>query len=145
MKRSRDEDQDIEDTLEAGKTQPHLNQTTHTCSLHAEPVSFASLESFESHYATCHTWTCTTCQARFPSEKFLNLHLDEEHDPFVAISRDRGDKYLACFEEGCDKRFAEYRKRRMHLVDKHGYPRNFRFGLVTRGLRDGEVSLLKQP
>ncbi|AOW02330.1 hypothetical protein B0I72DRAFT_141431 [Yarrowia lipolytica] len=142
MKRSRDED--LEDTCRDFAPTPNTYPTTYTCSLHPDPISFASLEAFESHYSTSHTWTCTTCQARFPSEKFLNLHLDEEHDPFVAISRDRGDKYLACFEEGCDKRFAEYRKRRMHLVDKHGYPKNFRFGLVTKGLKEGEVSLLKQ-
>lgn len=114
-----------------------------TCSLHATPIVFASLESFESHYSTTHTWICDSCRCRFPSERFLALHLDEEHDPFVQIHRERGEKYLGCFEDNCDRKFADFKKRRLHLIDFHSYPKNFRFSIVTRGLRDGDVSLLK--
>ncbi|KAK9255000.1 hypothetical protein V1507DRAFT_58416 [Lipomyces tetrasporus] len=107
------------------------------------PQSFASYAAFERHYAASHTLVCTSCAARsFPSQHFLDLHLSELHDPFVAARRDRGDKVYRCFVQGCDKVCADTRKRRLHLIDKHGFPREFMFGIVAHGLRRNQASLL---
>ncbi|KAK9319583.1 hypothetical protein V1517DRAFT_332049 [Lipomyces orientalis] len=109
------------------------------------PQAFASYAAFETHYATSHTLVCTSCARSFPSQHLLDLHLAELHDPFVAARRDRGDKVYRCFVEGCDKVCADTRKRRLHLIDKHGFPREFMFGIVAHGLRRNQASLLYPP
>lgn len=40
----------------------------------------------------------------------------------------------ACFVEGCEKVCATPQKRRMHLFDKHLFPRNYDFFIVNDGL-----------
>jgi len=47
----------------------------------------------------------------------------------------------SCFVEDCERKCSTPQKRRMHLVDKHGYPRNFFFGVTKDGI-DGRRSLL---
>ncbi|KAK9361894.1 hypothetical protein V1504DRAFT_450601 [Lipomyces starkeyi] len=109
------------------------------------PQSFASYPAFEQHYTTSHTLVCASCARSFPSQHYLDLHFSEFHDPFVAARRDRGEKVYTCFVEGCDKVCADTRKRRLHLIDKHGFPREFMFGVVAHGLRPNQTSLLYPP
>lgn len=35
---------------------------------------------------------CSQCGKNFPTERFLNLHIEENHDALVATRRERGEK-----------------------------------------------------
>lgn len=64
------------------------------CSLppHRETLSFSSYEDYEIHYRQAHVNRCTECGRNFPTDQFLNLHIEENHDPLVAARRARGEK-----------------------------------------------------
>lgn len=47
----------------------------------------------------------------------------------------------SCFVEGCERKCMTPQKRRLHLIDKHLYPRNFFFAVTKDGI-DGKRSLL---
>jgi len=127
------------------QTEEPSNQPTTTmrCLLppHA-PITFTSYTDYETHYTQTHSNRCSECSANFPTAHFLNLHITENHDPITAAKRDRGEKTFACFVEGCDKVCADWKKRRSHLVDKHGFPRNYDFLVVNSGV-DGKRSMLR--
>lgn len=107
-----------------------------------KPLTFSSYPDYETHYTQTHSNRCSACAANFPTAHFLNLHITENHDPLIAAQRDRGDKTFACFVEGCEKVCADWKKRRSHLVDKHGFPRNYDFLVVDSGV-DGKRSMLR--
>ncbi|EME85911.1 uncharacterized protein MYCFIDRAFT_161546, partial [Pseudocercospora fijiensis CIRAD86] len=107
-----------------------------------KPLSFAAYNDYEAHYYQSHTNRCRECQKNLPTPHFLELHLSENHDPIVAAKRDRGEKTFACFVEGCEKVCSEWQKRRSHLVDRHGFPRNYDFFIVNNGI-DGRRSMLR--
>lgn len=107
-----------------------------------KPMNFASYQDYEAHYNSSHTNRCRECQKNFPSSHFLDLHLAEHHDPIVAAKREKGEKTFACFVEGCDRVCLEWKKRRSHLVDKHGFPKNYDFFVVNNGI-DGRSSMLR--
>ena len=107
------------------------------------PLTFSSYPEYETHYTQTHSNRCSECKANFPTAQFLNLHIAENHDPIIAAQRDRGDsKTFACFVEGCEKMCADWKKRRSHLVDKHGFPKNYDFLVVDSGV-DGKRSMLR--
>lgn len=47
----------------------------------------------------------------------------------------------SCFVEGCERKCLTHQKRRMHMIDKHMYPKNFFFAVTKEGI-DGRRSLL---
>ncbi|GAB7333103.1 hypothetical protein MBLNU13_g04775t1 [Cladosporium sp. NU13] len=106
------------------------------------PITFSSYPEYETHYTQTHSNRCSGCKANFPTAHFLNLHISENHDPIVAAQRERGGKTFACFVEGCEKVCGDWKKRRSHLVDKHGFPRNYDFLVVDSGV-DGKRSMLR--
>jgi len=105
-------------------------------------LSFTTYTEYETHYQQAHTNRCTDCKKNFPTAHFLELHIAENHDPIVAARRERGEKTYACFVEGCDKVCSEWKKRRSHLVDKHGFPKNYDFFVVNSGV-EGRWSMLR--
>ncbi|QIW96154.1 hypothetical protein AMS68_001672 [Peltaster fructicola] len=107
-----------------------------------EPQSFSSTTLYETHYHSEHSYRCSECHKNFPSAYFLDLHITELHDPICAARKDAGLKTYACFVEGCDKVCMDWKRRRSHLVDKHGFPRNYDFFVVIDGI-DGRKSLLR--
>ena len=107
-----------------------------------KPLDFATYTEYESHYQKTHTNRCTDCKRNFPSSHFLSLHIAENHDPIVATKRDADEKTYACFVEGCEKVCIDWKKRRSHLVDKHGFPKNYDFLVVDHGI-DGRRSMLR--
>ncbi|KAK0254571.1 hypothetical protein B0A54_15677 [Friedmanniomyces endolithicus] len=107
-----------------------------------KPLTFPTYADYESHYAQTHTTRCTECSANLPTSRFLDLHIAENHDPLLAAKRDRGEKTYTCFVEDCDKVCADWKKRRSHLVEKHGFPRNYDFLVVNTGV-DGRRSMLR--
>ncbi|KEY69387.1 hypothetical protein S7711_05701 [Stachybotrys chartarum IBT 7711] len=108
---------------------------------HKEPLTFKSYAEYESHYASFHTNRCLECRKNFPSQHLLGVHIEEFHDPLVVIRRDKGEHTYSCFVEGCERRCMTPQKRRMHLIDKHMYPKNFFFAITRDGI-DGRRSLL---
>lgn len=64
------------------------------CSLppHKETLSFSSYDEYEVHYVQAHVNRCSECGKNFPTELFLNLHIEENHDPLIAARRERGEK-----------------------------------------------------
>ncbi|KAK1075412.1 hypothetical protein LTR12_009326 [Friedmanniomyces endolithicus] len=107
-----------------------------------KPLTFRTYADYESHYAHTHTNRCTECSANLPTSRFFDLHIAENHDPLLAAKRDRGEKTYVCFVGDCDKVCADWKKRRSHLVDKHGFPRNYDFLVVNTGV-DGRRSMLR--
>lgn len=80
--------------------QLHLQDTTNSavevmrCSLppHREALSFASYVDYEVHYRQTHVNRCVECGKNFPTDLFLNLHIEENHDSLIAARRERGEK-----------------------------------------------------
>lgn len=127
------------------------------CSLppHSHVLSFASIEEYEIHYAKEHTNRCTSCGRNFPTAHFLNLHIDENHNPLRQAAQEKGERTYACFVEDCERKCSTPQKRRLHLIDKHMFPRVYNFRIVDVGidkstsiLSDGQkrrVSISKKP
>lgn len=106
-------------------------------------LKFASVSEYETHYQKEHSNRCVECQRNFPTAHFLDLHIAENHDPLVAALRERREKTYGCFVEGCEKKCSAWQKRKRHLVDKHGFPRNYDFFIVNSGI-DGRRSMLRR-
>ncbi|KAK0621391.1 hypothetical protein B0T17DRAFT_533904 [Bombardia bombarda] len=113
------------------------------CSLppHKEPLVFATYDEYEAHYHKTHTNRCLECRKNFPAAHLLGLHIEENHDSFATVRRERGEHTYACFMETCERKCMTPQKRRMHLIDKHMYPKNFFFAVTRDGI-DGRRSLL---
>lgn len=139
------------------------------CSLppHKEPITFSKYGDFESHYNRFHTNRCLECRKNFPSDHLLSVHIEECHDPLVVVKRDNGEhtvsikltsccngkqlgvstgltfvlKQYSCFVEGCERKCLTHQKRRMHMIDKHMFPKNYFFAVTKEGI-DGRRSLL---
>uniref|UniRef100_A0A224YJD7 Alpha-snap protein n=1 Tax=Rhipicephalus zambeziensis TaxID=60191 RepID=A0A224YJD7_9ACAR len=86
------------------------------------PREFDSVREFESHYASRHRLTCAQCRAAMPTERLLELHIAESHDPIFAAR----PKY-ECVVEGCPEHFASWADRKKHAVDAHRYPAGFAY------------------
>lgn len=113
------------------------------CSLppHRETLNFSSIEDFEVHYAKDHSNRCTSCSKNFPTAHFLALHIDENHNTFREALQGRGEKTYACFVEDCEKMCSTPQKRRLHLIDKHLFPKIYNFRIVDTGI-DKSTSML---
>jgi hypothetical protein len=63
------------------------------CSLppHKETLSFATYDEWETHFNKTHTNRCLECRKNFPSGHLLGVHIEECHDSFMAVKRDRGE------------------------------------------------------
>ncbi|KXG49733.1 Zinc finger, C2H2 [Penicillium griseofulvum] len=114
------------------------------CSLppHRETLQFTSYEDYEVHYLQCHVNRCSECSKNFPTGHLLNLHIEENHDPLAAARRARGDKTFGCFIEDCERKCSTPQKRRLHLIDKHMFPRDYNFYIVNDGI-DAQTSMLR--
>ncbi|KAK9480828.1 hypothetical protein V1514DRAFT_324570 [Lipomyces japonicus] len=110
------------------------------CSI--RPQTFDSTAAFERHYSTEHALSCSACHRMFPSSYLLELHFSELHDPFLQVKKSRGEKIYRCFVEGCEKICSEPKKRRLHLIDKHAYPKEYMFNVVQWGIGRNQTSLL---
>ena len=119
--------------------------STIQCSLppHRELLSFSNIEGFEVHYAKEHSNRCSSCSKNFPTAHFLALHTDEHHNTFREALQAKGEKTYACFVEGCEKVCSTPQKRRLHLIDKHLFPKIYNFRIVDTGI-DKSTSMLHE-
>jgi hypothetical protein len=115
-----------------------------TCALapHRETICFSSHEEHGVHYVKEHTNRCTTCSKNFPSSRFLELHIEENHNALREVLAARGERTYGCFVEGCDRMCSTAQKRRLHLVDKHMFPKKYDFRIVNQGI-DERSSMLQ--
>lgn len=58
-------------------------------------LSFTSFEDYEVHYNKTHMNRCLECRKNFPTDHFLNLHIQENHDALVEVRKDRGEKTVS--------------------------------------------------
>lgn len=67
------------------------------CSLpgHRQTLTFSTFEDYDVHYAKVHVNRCLECRKNFPTEHFLNLHIEENHDALVSVRRERGEKTVS--------------------------------------------------
>ncbi|KAJ5689155.1 hypothetical protein N7462_003547 [Penicillium macrosclerotiorum] len=107
-----------------------------------ETLGFSSYEDYEVHYNQVHTNQCMQCLKNLPSQTLLDLHIEENHDALTEARRARGEKTYGCFIEDCAKKCSTPSKRRMHLIDKHGFPRDYNFYIVNDGIGK-QTSLLR--
>ena len=84
---------------------------------------FSSYAEFESHYHQQHTNRCHECNRNFPTDRYLTIHIAENHDVFNELKREAGEKTYQCFVEGCQRLCSTPQKRRLHVIDKHGFPK----------------------
>ncbi|KKA26925.1 hypothetical protein TD95_004889 [Thielaviopsis punctulata] len=133
------------DLTQSAAEHPNEDSSIMRCSLppHTGPISFRSYHDYEVHYARHHSYRCIECQRNFPTEHLLHVHIEEIHDTIVAIRRERGEKTYSCFVETCERKCSTPQKRRLHLIDKHLYPKNFFFAVTRNGI-DGRSSLLNE-
>ncbi|KAI2466023.1 hypothetical protein F4781DRAFT_370834 [Annulohypoxylon bovei var. microspora] len=119
------------------------NTFTMKCSLppHRDVLSFKTYSEYEAHHNRTHTNRCVECGKNFPSEHLLHIHIEECHDAFAIVKREKGEHTYSCFVEGCDRKCGTPQKRRSHLIDKHMYPKNYFFAVTKEGV-DGRQSLL---
>ncbi|KAL1954684.1 hypothetical protein VTO42DRAFT_836 [Malbranchea cinnamomea] len=109
---------------------------------HRTSYSFSNYEDYEVHYKQYHVNRCSECGKNFPSERFLTLHIEENHDSLMEARRAKGEKTYGCFVEGCEKRCSTPQKRRLHLIDKHMFPMKYNFFIVNDGI-DRQTSMLR--
>lgn len=114
-----------------------------TLAPHKETLCFDSQEEYELHYAKEHTNRCATCSKNFPTARFLELHIEENHNSLREALAARGEKTYGCFVEGCDRKCSTPQKRRLHLIDKHMFPRSYNFRVVDQGI-DKASSMLRE-
>ncbi|XPS75543.1 hypothetical protein M3J07_007618 [Ascochyta lentis] len=107
-----------------------------------DPLAFASIQEFDVHYHKTHMNRCSECYKNFPDEHILHLHITENHDPFSAAKRDRGEQTYACLVPTCDRLCSTAPKRRMHCIDKHQFPKNYDFFIINDGI-DRRNSMLR--
>ncbi|KAJ4987131.1 hypothetical protein SVAN01_07419 [Stagonosporopsis vannaccii] len=107
-----------------------------------QPLAFASFEDYDVHYQKTHMNRCSECHKNFPDEHILHLHIAENHDPFNAARRERGEQTYACLVPTCDRLCSTAPKRRMHCIDKHQFPKNYDFFIINDGI-DRRSSMLR--
>lgn len=95
------------------------------CSLppHQDSLQFQSHDDYEVHYLKEHTNRCSSCGKNFPTAHLLGLHIEENHNALRETLQAKGEKTYACFVEDCERKCSTPQKRRLHLIDKHGFPK----------------------
>ncbi|EKM50828.1 uncharacterized protein PHACADRAFT_178528 [Phanerochaete carnosa HHB-10118-sp] len=131
-------------TVKALRTSPPLSvQRQLICTLPPtcnppmnKPCHLSSAAELERHYATYHAHVCEQrgCGAVFPEERLLELHQTECHDPIAALRKEKGEKIFACYLPSCPRLFSTPKTRRLHLIQAHGYPKEYFFAVTNKGV-----------
>jgi hypothetical protein len=61
------------------------------CLLHSQKLTFSSYDEYEAHYNNAHVNRCLECKRNFPSARLLTVHIEDCHDPLVALKREKGE------------------------------------------------------
>ncbi|KAJ7708860.1 hypothetical protein B0H17DRAFT_1031113 [Mycena rosella] len=100
------------------------------------PTPIANSKDLETHYATYHAHVCeeSGCNCVFPDARLLEIHQTECHDPLAAVRKDKGEKIFACHLASCARLFLTPKARRLHLIQGHGYPKEYYFAVTNKGV-----------
>ena len=85
------------------------------------------IELYTEHVQQYHEHRCEACWGNFVTEKLLEIHQEECHNPF------RQKSSLRCFESNCVQEFNTQDQRIDHLLKEHNYPNTFDFYIIARG------------
>ncbi|KAI0030637.1 hypothetical protein K488DRAFT_30185, partial [Vararia minispora EC-137] len=90
----------------------------------------------EAHYAKYHAHACEApgCECVFPDARLLELHFTECHDPLSKVKQERGERIFACHLASCGQCFRTPKNRRLHLIQAHGYPKEYFFAITNKGI-----------
>ena len=83
-------------------------------------LEFKTYLDYESHYQITHTYTCIECQRILLSQHYLQLHITEKHDPFVALTLETKPNF-ECFLSRCKELFMNSKDRKHHCLKVHGF------------------------
>ncbi|KAF4610690.1 hypothetical protein D9613_007103 [Agrocybe pediades] len=115
---------------------PLLCSLPPTC--HRQPTPLANTNELEKHYAKFHAHVCEyeRCGCVFTDARLLELHQTECHDPIAALRKDRGEKIFQCHIPAptCGRNFLTPKARRLHLIQAHGYPKEYFFAVTNKGI-----------
>lgn len=66
----------------------------------------------------------------------MELHQTECHDTLAAIRKEKGEKIFACHlpPTTCNRVFQTPKARRLHLIQVHGYPKEYFFAVTNKGV-----------
>ncbi|KAH9479316.1 Zinc finger protein 511 [Psilocybe cubensis] len=107
-----------------------------TC--HHKPTPIANTQDLERHYGTYHAHVCEldNCGCVFPDARLMELHQNECHDPIAALRRERGEKIFQCHipAPACGRNFLTPKARRLHLIQSHGYLKEYFFAVTNKGI-----------
>jgi len=105
-----------------------------TCQRRPTPIENA--KDLETHYAKYHAHVCEQpgCACVFPEPRLLELHQTECHDPLAEIRKEKGEKIFACHLASCPKLFSTPKTRRLHLIQAHGFPKEYFFAVTNKGV-----------
>lgn len=136
LKRSIDDDGEQEASIEDQVTSIDRLITCTLGKCEFDPQLFDLYPRYEAHVFTNHNYTCHQCLNKFPSQLFLELHIDENHNPFLKIEQEKGGKIFKCFQfaNGCKKVCSNPKKRRLHMIDKHNYPQDYKWNVINNGI-----------
>ncbi|XP_015114566.1 zinc finger protein 511 [Diachasma alloeum] len=89
-------------------------------------ATFKTLVEFEMHYNGCHGFTCIECRKIRPTERLLDIHIQETHDNFFKVLAEKKPMYQ-CFVSDCYEKFSSPTERRDHSIKIHKFPSNYRY------------------
>ncbi|ORY77262.1 hypothetical protein BCR35DRAFT_280194 [Leucosporidium creatinivorum] len=142
------------------------NRATESCTCHLPPscshtpTTFSTPTLLLAHQTTFHSLVCRAtsytidfvsnraltrdkgkgreqeCGRVFPDLRTLECHERECHDPLERARMERGEKIFACLSPLCPLFFSTPKARRLHLIDKHQYPKTYFFSVVLYGVED---------
>ncbi|XP_063710103.1 zinc finger protein 511 [Culicoides brevitarsis] len=101
---------------------------------------FNSAREYESHYNSVHRYTCNTCHKHLPSPHLLDLHIEETHDSFFAVTAARKPNF-ACYVEECCHKSIDAAARRDHCIKVHKFPHDFRFDKVVKAKKKKNLEM----
>lgn len=90
-------------------------------------LSHVPIELYNEHVQQYHEHQCQACSGNFVTEKLLEIHQEEFHNPF------NRNCLLRCFEPECIQEFNTQEQRIDHLRSEHNYPETFDFDIIARG------------
>ncbi|CDO92432.1 unnamed protein product [Kluyveromyces dobzhanskii CBS 2104] len=88
---------------------------------------WVDVELYPSHVDQLHANVCPQCSINLTSEYWLELHIEEYHDPF------REGCKLKCLEFDCPVTFDNSSNRASHLKTYHNYSDKFNYDIIKSG------------
>lgn len=138
MKRSREAERGgsslEERTLARHKSAIRVPCTFGSCAY--KNTFFNTYDEFEAHMLNYHHYICQECDRKLPSGFLLDLHIEENHDPFFDLKKDKDAQAYRCINKQCKGLFKSKEERKEHMVLEHAYPINYNFDLIDFGITD---------